>query len=74
MELTKQDRKHINEEVNRLTYRIVIESKEYARLYEKEYLKALIGKLESRIESIDQYEECSLRASEPKNEQTSKQL
>lgn len=66
MELTKQDRKHINDEVSRLTFRILVESQEYARLYEREYLSALITKLQSRMESIDALAGASMRASEPK--------
>ena len=35
MELTKQDKKHIKERVNKLQWRVVDEAAEYARLYEK---------------------------------------
>lgn len=35
MELTKQDKTHIKERVNKLQYRVVDEAAEYARLYEK---------------------------------------
>ena len=35
MELTKQDKKHIQERVDKLSFRIVDEANEYARLYEK---------------------------------------
>lgn len=66
MELTKQDRKHINDEVSRLTFRILVESQEYARLYEREYLSALITKLQSRMDAIDALAVASMRASEPK--------
>lgn len=65
MELTKQDRKHINDEVTRLAFRINIESREYARLYEKEYIKALIGRLEEALESIEQVTSFGMRASQP---------
>ncbi len=65
MELTKQDRKHIDEEVTRLAFRINIESKEYALLYEREYLEALVGKLRCRIEAIAQAASCGIKASEP---------
>ena len=37
MELTKQDKKHIQERVRKLSFRIVEEANEYARLYEKSY-------------------------------------
>ncbi len=66
MELTKKDRKHINDDVSRLAFRINIESREYALLYEKEYLRALIAKLQDRLDNIDQYAECSMRASQPR--------
>ena len=35
MELTKKDKRHIEEEVRKLQFRIGAESREYARLYEK---------------------------------------
>lgn len=66
MELTKKDRKHINDEVSRLTFRISVESQEYARLYEREYLSALIAKLQSRKDAIDALAEAFIRTSEPK--------
>lgn len=69
MELTKQDRKHINDDVSRLAFRINIESREYALLYEKEYLRALIAKLQDRLDNIDQYAECSMRASQPRTQE-----
>lgn len=37
MELTKQDKKHIEEKVQKLSFRIVEEAKEYMRLYEMTY-------------------------------------
>lgn len=69
MELTKQDRKHINDDVSRLAFRINIESREYALLYEKEYLRALIARLQDRLDNIDQYAECSMRASQPQTKE-----
>ena len=42
MELTKQDKKHIQERVNKLSCRIVDEANEYARLYEKSYYEEVI--------------------------------
>ncbi len=65
MELTKQDRKHINDEVTRLAFRINIESQEYARLYEKEYLEALIRRIEESPESLEQVTSFGMRASQP---------
>ena len=37
MELTKQDKKHIQEQTRKLSFRIVEEAKEYSRLYERTY-------------------------------------
>lgn len=65
MELTKKDKRHIEEEVRKLQFRIVVESREYARLYEKTYLEALKEKLNERIDVIDQYNNNMLKISEP---------
>ena len=65
MELTKKDKRHIEEEVRKLQFRIVVESREYARLYEKTYLKALKEKINERIVVIDQYDNSMLKLSEP---------
>lgn len=65
MELTKKDKRHIEEEVRKLQFRIVVESREYARLYEKTYLKALKEKINERIDVIDQYDNSMLKLSEP---------
>lgn len=65
MELTKKDKRHIEEEVRKLQFRIVVESREYARLYEKTYLEALKEKINERIDVIDQYNNAMLKISEP---------
>ena len=65
MELTKKDKRHIEEEVRKLQFRIVVESREYARLYEKTYLEALKEKINERIDVIDQYYNSMLKISEP---------
>lgn len=65
MELTKKDKRHIEEEVRKLQFRIVVESREYARLYEKTYLEALKEKINERIDVIDQYNNALLKISEP---------
>ena len=57
MELTKQDKKHIQERVNKLSFRIVDEANEYARLYEKSYYEEVIKKCQARIDAIDIYHE-----------------
>ena len=53
MELTKQDKKHIQERVNKLSFRIVDEANEYARLYEKSYYEEVIKKCQERISIIN---------------------
>ncbi len=65
MELTKKDKRHIEEEVRKLQFRIVAESREYARLYEKTYLEALKEKIDERIDIIEQYNISLLKISEP---------
>ena len=65
MERTKKDKRHIEEEVRKLQFRIVVESREYARLYEKTYLEALKEKINERIDVIDQYNNAMLKLSEP---------
>lgn len=57
MELTKQDKKHIQERVNKLSFRIVDEANEYARLYEKSYYEEVIKKCQARIDAIDIHHE-----------------
>ena len=42
MELTKQDKKHIEERVRKLKLRVVDEAAEYARLYEKTFYEEVI--------------------------------
>ena len=62
MELTKQDKKHIQERVRKLSFRIVEEANEYARLYEKCYYKEVMKMCQERIETIDLYHEQVTRA------------
>lgn len=57
MELTKQDKKHIKEQVRKLSFRIVDEGKEYARLYEKRYYEEIINLCQERIAGIDAFSE-----------------
>ena len=57
MELTKQDKKHIQERVDKLSFRIVDEANEYARLYEKSYYEEVIKVCQARIDAIDVYHE-----------------
>ena len=65
MELTKKDKRHIEEEVRKLQFRIGAESREYARLYEKTYLEALKEKINERIDVIKQSNNAMLKLSEP---------
>ena len=53
MELTKQDKKHIKERVNKLSFRLTDEANEYARLYEKSYYEEVIKKCQERISIIN---------------------
>ena len=57
MELTKQDKKHIEERVKKLNLRVVDEAMEYARLYEKTFYEEVIKMCQERIEVIDLYHE-----------------
>ncbi len=57
MELTKQDKKNIKERVRKLSFRIIDEGQEYARLYEKTYYEEIINLCQQRIEGIDAYHE-----------------
>ena len=57
MDLTKQDKKHIQERVHKLSFRIVEEANEYARLYEKSYYEKVIEVCQRRIDAIDIYHE-----------------
>ena len=57
MELTKQDKKHIQERVDKLSFRIVDEANEYARFYEKSYYEEVIKKCQARFDAIDIHHE-----------------
>ena len=59
MELTRQDKKHINEQVRKLSFRIVEEAKEYMRLYERTYYEEVIKMCQEKIETIDALKEIS---------------
>lgn len=64
MELTKKDKKHIEERVRKLKFRIVEEAKEYQRLYERSYYEEVIKMCEEKIETIDALKELSREYSE----------
>ena len=63
MELTKKDKKHIQERVRKLSFRIVEEANSYMRLYEKTYLEEVIKMCQSQIDSIDYLHEQTLKIS-----------
>ena len=63
MELTKQDKKHIEARVRQLSFRIVEEAKEYMKLYERTYYEKVIQMCEEKIETIDAIREMSKRLS-----------
>ena len=64
MELTKQYKKHIEEQVRNLSFRIVKESKEYMRLYERTYYEEVIKMCKHKIETIDTLKEMSKKLSD----------
>ena len=64
MELTKQDKKHIQEMTRKLSFRIVEEAKEYSRLYEKTYYEEIIKVCQTNIEAIDSLHEQTIKMSE----------
>ena len=65
MELTRQDKKHIDEQVRKLSFRIVEEVKEYMKLYERTYYEEVIKMCEQKIETIDALKELSIKLSKP---------
>ena len=64
MELTKQDKKHIEERVRELSFRIVEEAKEYMKLYERTYYEEVIKMCQEKIDTIDALKELSIKYSE----------
>ena len=64
MELTKQDKKHIEEQVRKLSFRIVDEANEYMHLYEKTYYEEVIKMCEQAISIINTRREQSIKYSE----------
>ena len=64
MELTKQDKKHIQERVRRLNFRIVEEANAYMHLYQKTYYEEVIKMCQEKIDTIDALKELSRKYSE----------
>ena len=63
MELTRQDKKHIEERVRKLSFRIVEEANAYMSLYQKTYLEEVIKMCQARIDAIDFLHEQTLKIS-----------
>ena len=61
MELTKKDKKHIEERVRKLKFRIVEEAKEYMRLYERTYYEEVIKMCQDQIDAIEYVHEQTLK-------------
>ena len=64
MELTNKDKKHINEQVRKLSFRIVDEANEYMRLYERTYYEEVIKMCQEKIETIEALKEISRKFSD----------
>ena len=63
MELTKQDKKHIDEQVRKLSFRIDEEAKEYMKLYERTYYEKVIQMCQYKIDAIEYVREQTLKIS-----------
>ena len=59
MELTKQDKKHIEERVRKLSFRIVDDAQDYMKLYERTYYEEVIKMCQEKIDTIDALKELS---------------
>ena len=53
MELTKQDKRRIEEETDNVMARIRVDASEYARLYEREFKLRLIERLQNEIDAAE---------------------
>lgn len=53
MELTKQDKRRIEEETDNIMARIRVDAVEYARLYEREFKLRLIERLQNEIDAAE---------------------
>ena len=62
LELTKQDKKIIEEKVKKLSFRIVDEANAYMHLYEKTYYEEVIEVCQRRIENIELYHDMVTKA------------
>ena len=64
MELTKQDKKHIDAQVKKLSFRIVEEANEYMKLYERTYYEEVIKMCQEKIETMEALKEMSRKFSD----------
>ena len=64
MELTKQDKKHIEERVRKLSFRIVDDAQDYMKLYERTYYEEVIKMCQEKIDTIDALKGLSRKYSE----------
>ena len=64
MELTKQDKKNIQERTRKLSFRITEEAREYSRLYERTYYEEVIKVCQRNIEAINALHEQMMKVSE----------
>lgn len=53
MELTKQDKRRIEETTDNIIARIRVDAGEYARLYEREFKLRLIERLQNEIDAAE---------------------
>lgn len=53
MELTKQDKRRIEEGTGNIVARIHVDAGEYARLYEREFKLRLIERLQNEIDAAE---------------------
>ena len=63
MELTKKDKKHIDEQVRKLSFRIDDEAKEYMHLYEMTYYEKVIQMCQYKIDAIEYVHKQTLKIS-----------
>ena len=63
MELTKKDKKHIEERVRKLSLRIEEEAKEYMHLYEKTYYEKVVQMCQYKIDVLQYAHKQTLKIS-----------
>lgn len=57
MELTKSDRKRIEQDANAIVDNILCAATNYAKLYECELYKAVIERIEAKIDAVEYLQE-----------------